>query len=195
MKKQDPVSRRTILKGAAAATAASTFTIVNAKSVRGSDANSMVEIGFIGCGGQGTRDAGLLEASGKAKIVALADYFQDQLDKARDKFKVDPKSAHLGIDAYKEVMASKVDAVLLTTPPGFRPEHFKAAANAKKHIFAEKPLAVDVPGCHTVMDAGEKMKAQNLTCIVGLQRHYSKAYRGAKELIDKGELGVISMAD
>src|SRR5215471_21254684 len=135
MKKQDLVSRRTVLKGTAAATAASAYTIVNAKSVRGTAANSMVEIGWVGNGGQGTRDAQLLEASGKAKIVALADYFQDQLDKARERFKVDPKSAHLGIDAYKEIMASKVDAVLLTTPPGFRPEHFKAATNAKKHIY------------------------------------------------------------
>ena len=165
MKKQDPVSRRTILKGAAAATAASTFTIVNAKSVRGSEANSMVEIGFSGCGGEGTRGAGLLEATGKAKIVAVADYFQDQLDKARERFKVDPKRAHLGIDAYKEAIGSNVDAVLLVTPPGFRPEHFKAAAAAQKHIYAEKPLAVDVPGCHTVMEAGEKCKANNLTVV------------------------------
>ena len=67
--KQDLISRRTLLKGAAAATAASTFTIINAKSVRGTEANSTVEIGFIGCGGQGTRDATLLEATGKAKIV------------------------------------------------------------------------------------------------------------------------------
>jgi len=195
MKKQEPVSRRTILKGAAAATAASTFTIVNAKSIRGSEANSMVEIGFVGCGGQGTRDAKNLEATGKAKIVALADYFQDQLDIAREGFKVDPKRAHLGIDAYKEVIGSKVDAVLLTTPPGFRPEHFKAAAAAQKHIYAEKPLAVDVPGCHTVMDAGEKCKAAKLTVVVGLQRHYSKAYRGAKKLIDEGALGIIAMAN
>jgi len=194
IKKQDPVSRRTILKGAAAATAASTFTIVNAKSVRGSDANSMVEIGFIGCGGQGTRDAGLLEATGKAKIVELADYFQDQLDKAKAKFNVDAARAHVGIDAYKEVIGSKVDAVLMVTPPGFRPEHFKAAVAAKKHIFAEKPLAVDVPGCHIVMEAGEKARAQNLNVVVGLQRHYSKAYRACKKLIDEGAIGAPVMA-
>jgi myo-inositol 2-dehydrogenase / D-chiro-inositol 1-dehydrogenase len=194
MKKQNLVSRRTVVKGAAAATAASTFSIVNAKSVRGTEANSMVEIGFIGCGGQGTRDSQLLEATGKAKIVALADYFQDQLDKARERFKVDANRAHLGIDAYKEVIGSKVDAVLLTTPPGFRPEHFKAATAAGKHIFAEKPLAVDAPGCHTVMDAGEKCKANNKTVVVGLQRHYSKAYRAAKKLIDEGGLGTIAMA-
>ena len=193
-KKNDLVTRRTFVKSSAVAAAASTFTIVEAKSVRGTAANSMVEVGWVGNGGQGTRDASLLEATGKAKIVALADYFQDQLDKAKGKFKVDAKNAHLGIDAYKEVIGSQVDAVLLTTPPGFRPEHFKAAANAKKHIYAEKPLAVDVPGCHTVMEAGEKTKAQNMTVVVGLQRHYSKAYRACKKLIDEGALGTIAMA-
>ena len=188
------ISRRDFVKGTAAAAAASTFTIVKPESVRGSQANSMVEIGWVGCGGQGTRDATLLEATKQAKIVAVADYFQDQLDKARTKFQVDPKNAHLGIDAYKAVIGSKVDAVLLVTPPGFRPEHFKAAVAAKKHIFAEKPLAVDVPGCHTVARAGEQTKAQNLTVVVGLQRHYSKAYRRCKELIDQGALGTIVMA-
>lgn len=194
MKKKDFVSRRTFVKSTAATAAASTLTIVKAESVRGTTANSMVEIGWVGNGGQGTRDAQLLEATGKAKIVALADYFQDQLDKARDRFKVDPKNAYVGIDAYKAVIGSKVDAVLLVTPPGFRPEHFKAAVAAKKHIFAEKPLAVDVPGCHTVMDAGEKAKAQNLSVVIGLQRHYSKAYRACKKLIDEGALGTIAMA-
>ncbi len=192
--KQDLVSRRTFVKSSAVAAAASTFTIVEAKSVRGSTANSMIEIGWVGNGGQGTNDASLLEATGKAKIVALADYFQDQLDKAKDKFKVDPKSAHVGIDAYKEVIGSKVDAVLLVTPPGFRPDHFKAAVAAKKHIFAEKPLAVDVPGCHTVLEAGERAKAQNLNVVVGLQRHYSKAYRAAKKLFDEGAMGAPVLA-
>ena len=99
---KDLLSRRNFVKTTAvAATAASTFTIVNAESVRGSRANSMVEVGWVGCGGQGTRDAELLELTGKAKIVRVADYFQDQLDKARDKFKVDPKNSHKGADAYK----------------------------------------------------------------------------------------------
>jgi len=204
MKKQDIVSRRTILKGAAATAAASTLTIVKAESVRGTTANSMVEIGWVGCGGQGTRDAYLLEKTGKAKIVAIADYFQYRLDNARKPLQqgqqrpnpdnLDPKKVFAGLDGYKAVIESKVDAVLLVTPPGFRPDHFKAAVAAKKHIFAEKPLAVDVPGCHTVMDAGEKAKANNLTVVVGLQRHYSKAYRACKKMIDEGALGTIAMA-
>ena len=194
MKNNDLLSRRKFVKGTAALTAASTFTIVKPQSVRGSTANTMVQVGFVGCGGQGTRDAQLLEATGKAKIVAVGDYFQDMLDKATTGFKVDPKRAFKGVDAYKGVIGSNVDAVLLTTPPGFRPEHFKAAVAAKKHIFAEKPLAVDVPGCHEVLAAGEKAKAQNLSVVVGLQRHYSKAYRACKKLIDEGALGTIVMA-
>ena len=194
MNKQDLVSRRTIVKGAAVTAAASTFTIVKAESVRGSAANSMVEVGFIGCGGQGTRDAQLLEQTKEAKIVSVGDYFKTQADKAATKFSVDAKRTHVGIDAYKEVIGSKVDAVLLTTPPGFRPEHFKAAVAAKKHVYAEKPLAVDVPGCHTVMEAGDKAKMQNLTVVVGLQRHYSKAYRAAKKLFDEGAMGQAVMA-
>ena len=125
MKTKELLSRRKFVQSSAL-TAASTFTIVNAKSVRGSSANSMVEVGWVGCGGQGTRDAQLLEATGKAKIVAVADYFQDMLDSAKTKFKVDPKNAFKGADGYKAINSSGVDAVLLTTPPGFRPEHFCA---------------------------------------------------------------------
>lgn len=193
-KQQDVLSRRKFVAGTTAAAAASTFTIIKPGAVRGSQANSTVEIGFVGCGGQGTRDAELLEQTKGAKIVAVADYFQDQLDKARTKFNVDPKRAHVGVNGYKEVMGSNVDAVLLVTPPGFRPEHFKAAVAAKKHVFMEKPLAVDVPGVHEILEAGEKATKQKLTVIVGLQRHYSKAYRKCKELIDQGALGTIVMA-
>jgi predicted dehydrogenase len=131
MKTKELLSRRKFVKNSAL-TAASTFTIVKAESVRGSNANSMVEIGWVGCGGQGTRDAQLLEATGKAKIVAVADYFQDQLDKAKTSFKVDPKNAFKGVDAYKAITGSAVDGVLLTTPPGFRPDHFKARSRREK---------------------------------------------------------------
>jgi predicted dehydrogenase len=91
-------------------------------------------------------------------------------------------------------MSSKVDAVLLTTPPGFRPEHFSAAVSARKHVFMEKPLAVDVPGIHEVVEAGKSATSRKLTVVVGLQRHYSVAYTKCKELIDKGALGTITMA-
>ncbi len=198
MKNQD-LSRRDFVKNTAAVTAASVagsaFTIVKAESVRGTKANSTVQIGWVGNGGQGTRDAELLEQTGKAKIVALADYFQYRVDKAKAKFKVDDKKTYRGIDAYKAIMNdSSIDAVLLTTPPGFRPEHFRSAIAAKKHVFAEKPLAVDGPGIRVVAEAGEKALAQKLSVVVGLQRHYSKAYRACKKLIDEGALGIVGLA-
>jgi myo-inositol 2-dehydrogenase / D-chiro-inositol 1-dehydrogenase len=197
MGKKD-LSRRDFVKSTAAVTAGAavgSVSFVKAASVRGTQANSMVQIGWVGNGGQGTRDAELLEATGKAKIVALADYFQYRLDRAMPKFKVDAKRAYVGMDGYKEIMAAKdIDAVLLVTPPGFRPEHFKAAVAARKHIFAEKPLAVDAPGCRLVADLGEKAAQQKLTVVVGLQRHYSKAYRACKKLIDEGALGAVGLA-
>ncbi|MGH9845887.1 MAG: hypothetical protein ACREEM_44850 [Blastocatellia bacterium] len=119
-KKSGQLSRRKIIQGGIALAATSTFSIVRAEAVRGSAANSMVEIGWVGCGGQGARDAYLLEKTGKAKIVAIADYFQYRLDKAVTPFEtgqqrpdlsgIDRKNVHAGVDAYKAIMSAKVDA-------------------------------------------------------------------------------------
>jgi predicted dehydrogenase len=204
MKKSDQVTRRKFIQGGSALLTASTFTIVNAKSVRGTAANSMVEIGWVGLGGQGTRDAYLLEKTGKAKIVGVADYFQYRVDNALKPLQpgqqrpdlggLDKKNAHVGEQAYKAIMSSNVDAVLLVTPPGFRPEHFRAAVAAKKHVFMEKPIAVDVAGCHQIEEIHKSVVAQKLSVVVGLQRHYSKAYRACKKLVDEGAIGDIAIA-
>ncbi len=201
--------RQFIQTSAGLTTAAATFTIVKAESVRGTAANSKVEIGWIGLGGRGTRDAYLLEKSGKAQIVAVADYFQYRIDnlfkpmaQGQDPEIVqrpalagfDKKKAFVGVDAYKAITGSSVDAVLMATPPAFRPEHFKAAVAAKKHVFMEKPLAVDTYGCHVIAETGKAATAQKLSVVVGLQRHYSKAYRKCKELLDGGAIGDIVMA-
>lgn len=209
-KSKTSLTRRQFIQSSAGLTAAaSTFTIVKAESVRGSTANSMIEVGWIGLGGQGTRDAYLLEKTGKAKIVAVADYFQYRVDNLFKPLAAgqDPKTARrpaltgfdkknvfVGVDAYKEITGSKVDAVLMATPPAFRPEHFKAAVAAKKHVFMEKPLAVDTYGCHVIAEAGKAAAANKLSVVVGLQRHYSKAYRRCKELIDGGAIGEIVIA-
>jgi myo-inositol 2-dehydrogenase / D-chiro-inositol 1-dehydrogenase len=207
-RKTNVLTRRQFMRNsaelAAASSIASGFTIVKAEAVRGTAANSMVEVGWIGLGGRGTRDAYLLEKTGKAKIVAVADYFQYRVDRLFTPLEpgaerpalagLDKKNAFVGVDAYKAITGSKVDAVLMVTPPGFRPEHFKAAVAAKKHVFMEKPLAVDTFGCHVIAEAGRAATAQKLTVVVGLQRHYSKAHRRCKELIDQGAIGEIVMA-
>ena len=211
--KKPSLTRRQFMQSSAGLTAAASlsagFTIVKAESVRGTTANSKVEVGWIGLGGRGTRDAYLLEKSGKAQIVAVADYFQYRIDNLfkpmaqgqdpetvqRPKLEgFDKKNAFVGVDAYKAITGSKVDAVLMATPPQFRPEHFKAAVAAKKHVWMEKPLAVDAYGCHSITETGKAATANKLSVVVGLQRHYSKAYRKCKELIDGGAIGEIVMA-
>src|SRR5262249_48075508 len=201
-RKTNVLTRRQFMQSSAGLAAASSiaggFTIVKAEAVRGTASNSMVKVGWIGLGGRGTRDAYLLEKTGKAKIVAVADYFQYRVDRLFTPLEpgaeppalagLDKKNAFVGVDAYKAITGSKVDAVLMVTPPGFRPEHFKAAVAAKKHVFMEKPLAVDTFGCHVIGEAGRAATAQKLTVVVGLQRHYSKAYRRCQELIDQGAI-------
>ena len=184
------VSRREFMRTAAAVGTAATFTIVKPEAVRGAAANEAVTLGWVGAGGRGTKDAqGLVAAGGK--VLAVADPFQVRLDAARKAVNVEESQCFLGVDAYKRVMDLKVDAVILTTPPGFRPEQFAAAVEAGKHVFMEKPIAVDAWGCRAVAEAAEKAKAKKLSVVVGLQRRYSKAYQEAQSRIASGGLGTI----
>ncbi|MBM3334155.1 Gfo/Idh/MocA family oxidoreductase [Candidatus Sumerlaeota bacterium] len=184
------VSRRGFVQAASMAGAASVFTIVKPQSVRGAPANEAVTLAWVGAGGRGTADArGLVEAGGR--VIAVADPFQDRLDRARKAHDLDESKCFRGVDAYKRVMDLPVDAVILTTPPGFRPDQFVAAVDAGKHVFMEKPIAVDAWGCRAVLEAGEKAKAKKLSVVVGLQRRYSKAYQEAQKRIAAGALGTI----
>ena len=169
------LDRRTFL-GSAAATAG--FMIVHPGLVRGSDANSAVRVGLLGCGGRGTEDAmNLLDAG--ARIVALADLFQDQLDAARSRFNqllqgknypaVDTTQLFAGPDAFQKIAASKeVDAIVVATPPYFHPQHLEAVVAAGKHVYLEKPVAVDVPGALRVIDIGKRVEGK-LSLDVGFQ--------------------------
>jgi predicted dehydrogenase len=194
MKLRFDLTRREFILSSAAAGTAATFTIVNPESVRGTQANSAVTIGWVGLGGRGTADAKGLATAG-ARIVALGDVFQERIDAARKIFSnVEDNMCFVGFDAYKKVCEQKVDAVLLVTPPGFRPDEFRTAVAAGKHIFAEKPLAVDTWGCRDVLANGEIAKSKNLSVVVGLQRRYATAYQQAQKLITGGQLGTIVTA-
>ncbi|NWG12282.1 MAG: Gfo/Idh/MocA family oxidoreductase [Acidobacteria bacterium] len=190
MKSRTVVSRREFILSTAAAGTAASFMIVKPESVRGTAANDAVSIGWIGAGGRGTADARGLTAAG-GRIVAIGDVFQDRIDAARQKLQVEEGNCHIGFDAYKKVCDMKVDAVLLVTPPGFRPAEFKAAVDAGKHVFMEKPIAVDTWGCRQVLGDGEKAKGKKLSVVVGLQRRYSFAYQEAQKRIAAGALGTI----
>jgi predicted dehydrogenase len=196
-----PASRRDFLKaGAAAAVAAGTLAgevaLTPAAHARGSD---LLRIGLVGCGNRGTGAAEqALQADPNAKLVALADAFEDRLQQSLGALKksevagrvaVDDGRRFVGFDAYRQLLDSGVDVVLLCTPPHFRPAHLQAAIAAGKHVFAEKPVAVDAPGLHKILAACQEAKKKNLAIVSGLQNRYSDAVRATMAKLHDGAVG------
>ena len=177
------VRRRQFLQ--ASATAAAGFVIVKPGSVYGSPANDAVTLGIIGCGGRGNYVGKEMVGAG-AQVVALHDLFDDRLAETRERFdklaeeKGQPKIADgmifKGPDAYRKLLASGIDAVLITSPPYFHPDHFEAAVDAKRHCYLEKPVASDVYGARRVEAAGRK-GAGKVSMAVGFQSHYAEPYQ------------------
>ena len=165
-----------------------------------------LRIGVIGCGGRGTGAAvNALEASPDARIVALADLFPERLAECRTQLAtlgeefggrgaVPQDACFLGFDAYRHVLAADVDLVILATPPHFRPRHLATAVEAGKHVFAEKPVAVDPVGVRAVIAAGEAAKAKGLSIVVGTQRRHERSYLEAMRRIHDGAIGRIVAA-
>ncbi len=180
------IGRREFLAGAAAATA---FSVVRPSAVRGSEANSKIEIALLGCGGRGTWIADLFLKHGGYQLVACADYYQDHADRAGDKFGVPSGRRYTALSAYKKLYEQKFDAVVIETPPYFHPEQAMAAVDAGKHVYIAKPIAVDVPGCLTIGDAGRKATEKKLTFLVDFQTRANAAYREAVKRVHRGDLG------
>ena len=162
-----------------------------------------IRIGLIGCGGRGTGAAAdALGADPNVRLVAMADTFGDRLQQsldnirkvAPDKVDVSPDRCFTGFDGYKQLIASDVDVVLLTTPPHFRPLHLQAAVEAGKHVFAEKPVAVDAAGVRSVISTVEEARKKNLSIVSGLCWRYDLGVRETIQRIQDGQIGdVISM--
>ncbi|MFO1077035.1 MAG: Gfo/Idh/MocA family oxidoreductase [Planctomycetota bacterium] len=161
-----------------------------------------LKVGMIGCGGRGSGAISqALSTKGATRLVAIADMFQDRLDGCLDalgenehfKGRVDvaKEKRFVGPDAFKGVMASDCDVVVIATPPHFRPAHFEAAIGANKHVFFEKPVAVDAPGVRRVIAAAEKGVQQKRSVVCGLQRHHQFGYIETMQRIHAGELGKV----
>ena len=190
--------RRSFLK--AGALGASAFALgANAADAKDKPA---IKIALIGCGGRGTGAATqAVEANPNAVIVALADYFDDAVNNAANYFgnvaKQRPKQIDIGprkfsgLDAYQKAIDSGCDMVILATPPGFRPPHFEYAVKQNKHVFMEKPVAVDAPGIRQVLAAVEEAKKKNLYVAVGLQRHHQNDYLETLKQVQSGLVGKI----
>jgi predicted dehydrogenase len=175
-----------------------------ARSAHGGS-DETIKIGLVGCGGRGTgaiRDA--MSTSHNVKLVAVGDAFEDRLSGSLHniqnegnfgaKIDVPKERQFVGFDAYKKVLEAGVDLVILATPPGFRPIHFAAAVEAGKHVFMEKPVAVDAPGVRAVLEAAKKAKEKNVGVGVGLQRRHQKGYVDTIQRLQDGAIGdIVSM--
>src|SRR5437879_1606539 len=172
-------NRRDFMKTTGAALAAGFPSLV-----RGAQTANAVKVGLVGCGGRGTGAASqALKADDYAELTAVADIDQAQIDKSlqtlkaysnlQSRVKVESTKQYLGLDAYKKVIDSGVDIVILTTPPGFRPSHLAACIAANKHVFCEKPIATDAPGVRAVIATSELAKQKNLSLVAGFCWRYS----------------------
>jgi predicted dehydrogenase len=206
--KSDGVTRRDFIRNAALGSAA-----VGAASLLGSGrvhaaGSGKIRIGLIGCGGRGL-GAGIMDcakASPDIELVAIGDLFKDKVEAAsgiikerleraklpvKEIFKVTPETMFSGWDAYLKVINAGVDMVILTTPPYFRPMHFKAAVEAGKHVFVEKPIAVDPVGVRSFIETAEKAKEKKLTVVAGTQMRRARHIMAAMDLLHNGGVGDI----
>jgi predicted dehydrogenase len=169
--------------------------------VHGTAANSAVRVGLLGCGGRGTEDATNLVDTGNARIVALADLFGDQLYTAHAHFDqiqqakgyaaIDASQLFLGPHAYEQIADSKeVDAIVIATPPYYHPQHLEAVVAAGKHVYLEKPVAVDVPGALRVIAIGKRAEGK-LSLDVGFQIRDCPPFVELVRRIHGGALGNI----
>lgn len=205
-------SRRTFLKSTTALVGGAVLGGVGAQVARGAhpSGSDEIKVALIGCGGRGTGAATqALATKGKVTLWSAADAFENNLQTCLKNVKkevehgqrdddplfkdasvdVPPERQFVGFNAYQQALDSGADLVVIATPPGFRPIHFDAAVEANKHIFMEKPLAVDAPGVRRVLATNEKAKKKDLMVAVGLQRRHDPRYVETIKRIHDGEIG------
>lgn len=179
------LSRRSFLR-ATTVSSLPGFTLVAPSAVRGSQANSQLSVGLIGVGGRGTYDASIVHQDPRARITALCDLFDDQIERGKQKIGVQAPKV---FKDFEQLLASPdIDAVIIATPPFEHPRMLEAAIQAGKHVYCEKPMGVDTEGCLRVIRAGRK--ADPKLCIsVGFQQRYGPVYLEAYRRIQQGQIG------
>ena len=193
------LSRRDFIRTSAAT--AATATILANGNFAYAAAGDTIRVALIGCGGRGTGALTDNMNSGEKglEVVALGDVFKDRVDGCynyakgafKERCKVTPETCFSGFDAYKKVLATNVDLVILATPPGFRPIHFAAAIEAGKNVFMEKPVAVDPAGVRKVIAAAKMAKDKKLGVVAGTQRRHQRNYVETMKRIHDGQIGDI----
>ena len=199
-----PTSRRGFITTSAAATVGAGLAlnsqVAKTAHVAGDDT---LKVGLVGCGGRGRGSAiQALKADPNTRLIALGDAFENQIESSLELFdshggdassriNVSRDHCFAGFDAYRKVIDSGVDVVLLAAPPHFRPQHLEACVSAGKHVFAEKPVAVDAPGIKKILAASEVAKKKNVAVVSGLCWRYDSHAQAAIEQIHDGAIGQI----
>lgn len=197
---ENGTSRRRFLQtsGLVAGAVATGLSIERSAHAQGEE--GYLDLALIGCGGRGTGAAGnALDADPRTRLVAMADAFEDRLqsslrslkDRYSDRVLVDESTSFVGFDAFQKAIDAGVDVVLLASPPHFRPRHLKAAIDAGKHVFCEKPVAVDAPGYRSVIESTKKADEQRLSIVSGLCWRYHLPTRAIMEQVLDGAIGDI----
>lgn len=203
------VSRRDFVKSATALSAGALAAGAGPLAYAGG--SDTIRIGLIGCGGRGTLDArNCIEAAPGIQLYAMGDLFRKRRGRSRrmgvedayswlkprvrDHMNVPEERRFVGWNAYKKVLQTDVDLVLLTTPGHFRPQQFEAAVEAGKHVFIEKPIAVDPPGVRRVIKTARKAREKGLSVVAGTQRRHHLGKRAVMEKIHQGALGELLAA-
>lgn len=203
MKNQDLLTtRRDFLKTTAAAGAILGAPAILSSKVLAAQNGDTLRVGLVGCGGRGTGAAGqALSADPNVVLTAVGDAFEEKiapcLNELRknqnfsSRIKVTPETSFAGLDAYLKVINSGVDVVLLATPPGFRPVHLRAAVEAGKHVFCEKPMGTDAPGVRSVIESGKLARKKNLALMAGFCWRYDTPRREFYKRIHEGAIGEV----
>ena len=189
--KSNGMTRRGFMSGAGAA--ALSFTVMKPSFVKGTSANSRIEAGCIGLGGRGRMIARMLQQHGGYQITAVADYFGQMAEAVAEQFKVPKPRRFSGLNGYKKLIASDVDAVFLETPPYCFPDHVEAAVQAGCHVYIAKPLGCDVPGCLRIAKMAQKATAAKKVFLADFQTRTDPFYIEGIKRVREGAIGEVGM--
>ena len=189
-------SRRSFVKSTALTGGVLLSSTFSLEAMANSSNNKKLKLALVGCGGRGTGAVvQALRADKDVELVAMADAFEDRLESSLKAIseelegeisvRVKEKNRHTGFNSYQKAI-DMADVVILATPPGFRPLHFKYAIDNDKHVFMEKPVATDAHGVRQVLESAKIAKRKKLNVVVGLQRRYQNSYNSTLKLINNG---------
>ena len=171
------------------ASTALALSVIKPELVRGSNGNSKVDLGIIGCGGRGSWIANLFQKHGGYNVVALADYFPDRVDGVGTKAGVPQARRFTGLSGYRRLLEQKLDAVAIESPPFFHPTQAADAVAAGKHVYLAKPVAVDVPGCKSIEESAATATANQLCFLVDFQTRANDHFIEALRRVHSGAIG------